>query len=244
MEAQPSRDACLGKALPAFSRADPTGRRLASPASLPAAPHDEHSVRIRRAFLAGVDLEEIYAAKPEAEFEDRTAPRRLHRLLWTKTEGEISDSELFDPGELDAYVRDERDVAVLADSEHFRTMPESSPGRIRPERKSKPKSKKRGKLADERNVKAEASLDSPVSLSSDDDGFVAKRKSKIDDATRIRLMRLLADDAGVDEGVAQRDALDLSLAMQVGDRVLGENVDGEEGEGGRLADRLDAPDWW
>ncbi|KAK4703765.1 abhydrolase domain-containing protein 13, partial [Phenoliferia sp. Uapishka_3] len=207
-----------------------TGRE----AALPAAPHDPYSVKARRALLAGVDVGEIYDGAPE---EEKDAPTRLHELLWTKTEAEIEDDELFDFEELEGYVRTPFEIGILSRSEKFREMPDqvwSAPTKARnpnakPRKKRTMAEKNRGRSGrleeEEKERKRRAVENGDRDESPMSDGFGAKRSSKIDDATRLRLMKLFGEE---NDGISKEDGeqLELELAMD----AVGEGVEESEEE--------------
>lgn len=93
--------------------------------TVPLAPHDPANVQIRQLLLAGHEPAAIHAHlhHPKSQSSSAIAPHpssnRLSRLLWSKTADEITSDELFDSGELDFYIRSERDV------EAFRRLPKT-----------------------------------------------------------------------------------------------------------------------
>ncbi|BGO89712.1 hypothetical protein NBRC10512_004367 [Rhodotorula toruloides] len=84
-------------------------------------PHDPQHVQIRQLLLAGHAPEAIdahFGAKPDEYSKQISTPfgpsTRLQRLLWRKrAEDIVEDDELFDPDELDLYIRTQADVDEL-----------------------------------------------------------------------------------------------------------------------------------
>ena len=78
------------------------------------APHSDETVKFRQQLLAGIDPHEVNTAVVQFDPDDIFTPR-LTQLLWTKTESEITDKELFDEetNEYEANFRTDAEVEIL-----------------------------------------------------------------------------------------------------------------------------------
>ncbi|SCZ95740.1 BZ3500_MvSof-1268-A1-R1_Chr8-1g09766 [Microbotryum saponariae] len=145
--------------------------------------------------------------------DDRTT--RLDKLLWEKEERDITDDELFEQGELEAFLRGSEEVQRMRNSKWFKEMPEGKKERtsdadgegdgdgdgedneglesmMRGERRKTP-SKRR---------KLRSDAETPFELHETESDFFTmrnKKKSKLDLVDQTVLERLL-DDEGDREG--------------------------------------------
>lgn len=185
----------------------------------PLAPHDQETVRVRRQLLAGVDVIKIQPQHHRDDvLLDLDEPKRLHRLLWTRTVDEIEDEELFGPGELEGFVRTDQEVAILERTARFSEMPKSKPHDETKVRRKKKARGSRSRPTGKTDGDDGAGSQRAGSTGSDEDGFAAKRRSKVDDETRRRLAKMFAEDGEGDEDVeGVEQELEVALGIQAVD---------------------------
>lgn len=117
-------------------------------------PHDPQHVQIRQLLLAGHAPEAIdahFGAKPDEYSKQIATPfgpsTRLQRLLWRKrAEDIVEDDELFDPDELDLYIRTQADVDELLKHPDIKQMLIDAEGVERLQEGKRPRKKRGRKL--------------------------------------------------------------------------------------------------
>ncbi|KAK4058678.1 40S ribosomal protein S30 [Microbotryomycetes sp. JL221] len=85
---------------------------LMSDSASVSAPHADSTFLIRRQLLAGGDFSMILQNR-KSMLSEQESQSRLSQLLWSKAPDDIDDDELFDDGELDNLLRDDREVSKL-----------------------------------------------------------------------------------------------------------------------------------
>ena len=198
----------------------------------PFASHSSEAFEYRQLLLEGHDPSSIFEGS--AAYAPAAALRtgRLDRLLFIKPSEEISDSELFDEGELEGIIRSEEEVAQLRRTEKWRSMPEDKPYVLaRPREQQKRRTRIRpmeGPTREELEQQEKAKKLAGQREEEHKELFRSQRRSKVSQETKDRLARLFAAEGEDDgEGAELEEALNLGLGVEAAESEDEQSSDDE-----------------